>query len=70
MLIQDRNKTILFDVWPPSDTHPYSNEWLNVTLEAILDTGVDLDDVVRPVEKKTLVVVDGSDRDASSYYFV
>ena len=47
-LILERNKTMLFDVWPPTDdTHPYFVEWLNVTLEAILDTGVDLDDVVR-----------------------
>ncbi|XP_071798412.1 glycerophosphodiester phosphodiesterase domain-containing protein 5-like [Asterias amurensis] len=45
-LILERNKTMLFDVWPPTDeTHPYFVEWLNVTLEAILDTGVDLDDV-------------------------
>ena len=49
MLVQvrERNKTVLFDVRQPPESHPYFDEWLNVTLEAILDTGVKQDDVVR-----------------------
>ncbi|XP_038051178.1 glycerophosphodiester phosphodiesterase domain-containing protein 5-like isoform X2 [Patiria miniata] len=45
--VEERNKTILFDVRPPPDDHPFHEDWLNITLQTILDSvsGVAEDDV-------------------------
>ena len=35
-----RNKTILIDVWPPPEDHPFRANWLNLTVKTILESGV------------------------------
>ncbi|XP_022095159.1 glycerophosphodiester phosphodiesterase domain-containing protein 5-like isoform X2 [Acanthaster planci] len=43
--VKGRNKTVLLDVRTPPDDHPYSEDWLNITLQVILDSGVAEEDV-------------------------
>ena len=33
-------KSVLFDLWQPPPTHPYFSSYINVTLEAIISSGI------------------------------